>query len=173
VERGIYNPFSSSRDFIELVLPTLVFYTEQADRMPTQEQALTALTDLQRAAQINPASVLPPYFIGIIYERTGRIGEALEQYTNAWQLSSECYPAALALARIMDIQNRSAEAVEFLSELTIRFPDNIQIKRQLAIAYYKTGNWSRAEPAIAEILQRDSRDGEFILMRAHMMVEQG
>jgi tetratricopeptide (TPR) repeat protein len=170
VERGIYNPVSSSRDFIELVLPSLVFTTEQ---VPTQEQLLSALTDLQRAAQLNSASVLPPYLMGILYERSGSIEEALVQYTRAWALSSECYPAALALARIMDIQNKLGDAVELLSELAIRFPDNIQVKRQLAIAYYKTRDWARAEPAIAEILQRNSRDGEFILMRAHIMVEQG
>jgi tetratricopeptide (TPR) repeat protein len=172
VERGIYNPVSSSRDFIELVLPSLVFYPEQGGA-PAQAQLLSALADLQRAAQLNPASVLPPFLIGIIYERSGRFEEALEQYARAWALSSECYPAALAMARIMDLEDSSPEAVEFLSELAIRFPDNLQVKRQLAIAYYKTGDWSRAEPAIAEILQRNSRDGEFILMRAHIMVEQG
>jgi uncharacterized protein HemY len=43
----------------------------------------------------------------------------------------------------------------------------------MALAWYNNRDWSRAEPAIAEILQRNSRDGEFILMRAHVLVEQG
>jgi Tfp pilus assembly protein PilF len=49
----------------------------------------------------------------------------------------------------------------------------LQIKRQLALAYYRGGDWSRAETAVAEILQHDNRDGEFVLMRARILVEQG
>jgi tetratricopeptide (TPR) repeat protein len=169
-ERGVYSPVPSSRDFLELVLPFLAYYNGQSG---SRDQLLAALPDLQRAQELNPASVLPPYFIGIIFERTGRLEEAFEQYTKVWALSSECYPAALSMARVLDLQSRAGEAVELLLDLAIHFPDNLQIKRQLAIAYYKAGDWSRAEPAIAEILQRDNRDGDFILMRAHIMVEQG
>jgi predicted Zn-dependent protease len=169
-ERGTYSPIPSSRDFLELVLPFLAYYSGQNG---TQDQLLAALPDLQRAQEMNPASVLPPYFIGMIYERSGRLDEAFELYSKAWELSSECYPAALALAQVLELQDRAGEAVDLLLDLTIAFPDNLQVKRQLAIAYYKARDWSRAEPAIAEILQRDSRDGEFILMRAHIMVEQG
>jgi Tfp pilus assembly protein PilF len=57
--------------------------------------------------------------------------------------------------------------------MVIRFPDNNQVKRQLALAYYHAGDWSRAETAVAEILQRDNRAGEFVLVRAHSFVEQG
>jgi tetratricopeptide (TPR) repeat protein len=122
---------------------------------------------------MNSRSVLAPYFMGIVFERTGRANEAISQYTRAWQLSPECYPAALALFRVMDAQGQKQEALRLLQDLVIRFPDNFQIKRQMALAWYNNRDWSRAEPAIAEILQRDSRDGEFILMRAHVLVEQG
>ncbi|MDR0387908.1 MAG: hypothetical protein LBH57_07690, partial [Treponema sp.] len=70
-------------------------------------------------------------------------------------------------------QDRRQEAIRLLSDLVIQYPDNLAVKRQLATAYYKNGDWSRAEPAIAEVLQRDSRDSDFILMRAHVLVEQG
>jgi len=73
----------------------------------------------------------------------------------------------------MGVQGRTQEALRFLSDLVVRFPDNIQVKRQLALAYYQAGDWSRAEAAVAEILQRDSRDGEFVLMRARIFVEEG
>jgi thioredoxin-like negative regulator of GroEL len=111
--------------------------------------------------------------MGMVYERSQRLDDANIQYTNAWQLSSDCYPAALGLARVLDAKGQLQEAARLLQDLVIRFPDNIQIKRQLAIAWYRARDWSRAEPAIAEILQRDTRDGEFILMRAHVLVEEG
>jgi Tfp pilus assembly protein PilF len=53
------------------------------------------------------------------------------------------------------------------------YPDNMAIKRQLALNYYNNGDWPHAESAIAEILQKNSKDADFILMRAHVMVEEG
>jgi predicted Zn-dependent protease len=60
-----------------------------------------------------------------------------------------------------------------LSELVTLYPDSTAVKRELAIAWYENGQWPRAEAAIAEILQKNPRDSEFILMRAHILVEQG
>jgi tetratricopeptide (TPR) repeat protein len=173
-EKGIYTPpQANSQDSLEHTLPFLAFFSEAGGRNASGERLLSALPDLEKAAELNGTSVLAPYFMGIVFERGGRPDEALARYTRAWQLSSECYPAALALARVFDSQGQKQESLKLLQDLVIRFPDNLHIKRQMAIGWYNNRDWSRAEPAIAEILQRDSRDGEFILMRAHVLVEQG
>jgi tetratricopeptide (TPR) repeat protein len=173
-EKGIYTPpQAGSRDYLEHTLPFLALYSETGERNASAERLLVALPDLEKAAELNGASVLAPYFMGVVFERGGRPSEALPHYTRAWQLSPECYPAALALARVYDGQGQKEESLKLLQDLVIRFPDNFRIKRQMAIAWYNNRDWSRAEPAIAEILQRDSRDREFILMRAHVLVEQG
>jgi tetratricopeptide (TPR) repeat protein len=161
-------PPAGSRDYLEQVLPFLALYNDTR-----RERLLTALPDLQKGVELNPGSVLAPYFLGLVYERSGGLDDADRWYSRAWQLSPDCYPAALGLARVMEERGRRQDAIAFLSDMVIRFPDNIQVKRQLALMYYRNGEWSRAEPAVAEILQRDSRDGEFILMRAHILVEQG
>jgi thioredoxin-like negative regulator of GroEL len=72
----------------------------------------------------------------------------------------------------MTSQKRYQEAIKELSSALVLYPDNISIKRQLALVYYEMEDWSRAESAIAEVLQKNSKDGEFILMRARMFVEQ-
>jgi tetratricopeptide (TPR) repeat protein len=168
-ERGVYTPpESNSQDYLEHVLPFLALYGETRS-----ERLLTALPDLLKGEALNRESVLAPYFLGLLFERVGRLEEALARYLRAGEISPECYPAALGRARIMEAQGRIQDALALLSDLVIRYPDNLQVKRQLAMTYYHGGDWSRAEPAIAEILQRDSRDGEFILMRAHVLVEVG
>jgi tetratricopeptide (TPR) repeat protein len=173
-ERGNYTPpASNSTDYLEYVLPFLVFIPETRNRESSGERLQSALPDLQRAEALDSASILAPYFLGLVYERTGRLSDAQAAYNRAYEVSRECYPAALGLARVMDLSGQPREAQRMLSELVIRYPDNMAVKRQLAIAYYRNGDWSRAEPAIAEVLQRDNRDGEFILMRAHILVEQG
>jgi tetratricopeptide (TPR) repeat protein len=170
-ERGVYTPPPpGSTDYLEYVLPFLALYNGSP---PSSDLFQSALPHLQKAETIKSDSVLAPYFLGIAYERTSRLVEARLAYNRAYDISRDCYPAALGLARVLDLSGKNQESLQMLSELVIRYPDNIAIKRQLALAYYERGDWSRAEPAIAEILQRDSRDGEFILMRARILVEQG
>jgi thioredoxin-like negative regulator of GroEL len=179
-ERGNYTPPSAnSGDYLEHVLPFLAFFPETGaygspgDRLPPGERLQSALPDLRRAESLNTSSILAPYFLGLSAEKTGQLAEAAAAYSRAYDISRECYPAALGLARVMNLSGQPREALRMLSELVIRYPDNMAVKRQLAAAYYQNRDWSRAEPAIAEVLQRNSRDGEFILMRAHIMVEQG
>ena len=171
-ERGNYTPPpQNSTDYLEYILPFLTYYP--GGRSVPAERYLSALPDLEKAEILNPESVLAGYFTGVVYERSGRPDDAFRQYSRSWELFPECFPAALGCARIMEAQGRNQEVLRFLSDLVVRFPDNLQVKRQLALAYYNNGDWSRAEAAVAEILQRDSRDGEFILMRAHILIEQG
>jgi thioredoxin-like negative regulator of GroEL len=73
----------------------------------------------------------------------------------------------------MDASGDKEAAFRMLSELVIQYPDTIAIKRQMALAYYHNQDWSRAEGAIEEILQQNSRDSEFLLMKAHVLVALG
>jgi Flp pilus assembly protein TadD len=168
-EQGKYTyPPPASTDFLEYVLPFFALLSA------TQEEAfLQAIPDIQKAKQLNPHSALAPYFLGIAYEHCGRFSEAGAEYSLAYELSHDCYPAILSLTRIMNITGNREDALRLLSDLLIRYPDNIAIKREIALVYYHNRDWSRAEGAIAEILQRNSRDSEFLLMQAHVLVEQG
>ena len=173
-ERGVYTPPPpNSTDYLECVLPFLAYYPGAWGRNASPERLLSALPDLEKAARMNQDSVLAGFFLGIVYERTGRLDEAFYHYSRVWDLFPECYPAAIALSSVMEAQGFVQESLQFLYDLVTHFPDNHQVKRQLAVAYYHNGDWSRAEAAVAEILQRDNRDGELILMRAHIFAEMG
>jgi tetratricopeptide (TPR) repeat protein len=173
IERGIYTPPRGGADYLELVLPFLALLREGAGGTVPPESLRAALPDLRRARDLNPGSVLAPCFLGLAYERTGQLQEAAAEFVRAAELAPDCYPAALGLARVREASGQRQEAVRLLSDLVVRYPDNMGIKRQLARSYYNNRDWSRAEPAVAELLQRHSRDGELLLMRAHIFVEQG
>jgi tetratricopeptide (TPR) repeat protein len=150
------------------VLPFLALIQETRP-----ERLEIAQIDLIRAVELNSDAVLAPFFLGLIYERSNILDAAADEFRQAYTLSVDCYPAALGLARVLETQGKRQEALRLLSDLVIRYPDNLPIKRQLAVTYYNNRDWSRADPAIAEVLQRDSRDTRFILMRAHVLVEEG
>ena len=168
-EQGQYCvPPRNSIDYLELTLPSLALLDE------TQEnRLLAALPDLKRARELNPQGLLATYFMGLIYEKTGQWEKAASEYRRVYDASRGFYPAALGLARYLSSQGESGEEVALLSDMVIQYPDNMAVKRQLALVYYNNQDWSRAEPAIAEVLRRDSRDGRFILMQARLLVEQG
>jgi tetratricopeptide (TPR) repeat protein len=167
--RGNYSPPPvESTDFLEYVLPFLALFNDIGpERFPA------ALADLDKAFELRPRSILPPYFRGIALERLGRLAEAEAAYNLVLEISGDCYPALAGLARTTGLSGRKQEAVALFSDLVIRYPDNFWIKRQLAIAHYENRDWQRAQPAIAEILQRDTQDGEIIMMNAHILIELG
>jgi tetratricopeptide (TPR) repeat protein len=165
----IYTPpRANSTDYLEYTLPFLTFLPINSDR-PYKD----ALPDLLRAEELNPDSVLAPYFIGLISESSGDLNRARASYERAYRSADTCYPAALGIVRVMDASGEQQSATRMLQNLAIIWPDNMTIKRVLALNYYKNRDWSHAGSAIAEILQQNPRDRDFILMRAHVFVETG
>jgi thioredoxin-like negative regulator of GroEL len=169
VEQGRYCvPPRNSLDYLELTLPFFALLEETRE-----DRLLAALPDLKRAQELNPRGLLAVYFMGLVHEKTGQWEKAALEYRRAYDASREFYPAALGLARYLNSRGEIEEAIALLSDMAIQYPDNVAVKRQLALMYYEKQDWPRAEPAIAEALQRDSRDGQFILMQARLLVEQG
>jgi tetratricopeptide (TPR) repeat protein len=168
-ERGSYvRPSENSDDFFEHILPFLAINAKTRPEIYAE-----VLTDLAKAGRLRPASVLPPYFSGVVHEYAGRFSEAEAAYNAAYAISGECYPALIGVARVTRLSGNTEKAAVLFSDMVIRYPDSLSIKRQLAISYFENRNWSRALPVIDEVLQAEPRDGEFLLMKAHILIEQG
>jgi tetratricopeptide (TPR) repeat protein len=158
---------------LEHILPFLALLDQTQG---SGDRLLAALPDLKRAAQLNLQGVLAPYFTGLIYERQRRGEDAAEAFAQAYRISPDFYPAALGFTRYLNFKGEVQDEIALLSFLGVQYPNNMAIKRQIALAYYTNRDWARAEPAIAEVLQGDPegrRNGPFILMQAHLLVEQG
>jgi len=168
-ENGNYiRANENSLDFFEYILPFLAI-----NDWTSPEILAAALIDSFKAEELRPNSTLPPYFRALIYERLRRYEEAEDAFRQAYEISDEFYPALTGIARVMASSGRSEEAAAIFSELVISYPDSIGIRRQLAITYYQARNWSMAGPAVDGILRSEPRNGEFLLMRAHILIEQG
>jgi len=167
-EKGVYlSPSSNSSDFFEYILPFLAVTSQSRPDIQAD-----ALRDLGKAGEMRPSSLFPPYLQGVIHEKAGRITQAESFYKMAYSLSDECYPALAGIARIYKLQGNTAEASAILSELIIRYPDSVDLKKQLALIFYDNQQWSRALSAVDEILLSDPRNGELLLMKARILIEQ-
>ena len=168
-EKGVYvPPASNSVDFFEHILPFLAINEQTEPNI-----AANILSNVEKAQNLRPKSVLPPLFQGFIHQREGRNSQAERAFKQAYDISDECYPARIGLARARRMAGNPQEAINILSELIVRYPDSIQIKKERAICYYENRDVSRALSSIDEILQADPRDGEIILLKASILLEQG
>ena len=168
-EKGVYvPPASNSTDFFEHILPFLAINDQT-------ESAVVAniLSNVEKAQTLKPRSVLPPLFQGLIHQREGRNSQAERAFKQAYDISDECYPARIGFARARRNAGNPQEAINILSDLIIRYPDSTQIKKERALCYYESHDLSRALSSIDEILQADPREGEIILLKAAILLEQG
>jgi tetratricopeptide (TPR) repeat protein len=166
-ERGVYvRPASSSQDFLEHVLPFLAFFHGGKTAIRN------SLADLDKAAILNPKSALPPLLRGIACERSGDAAAAGEAFTLALALGAD-YQAELGLARLQHNSGDYDAELGRLVRLQNRYPQYISIKRQLALVYAQRGDNARAGALAAEVLARNPRDGEFLLLHARVLIDQG
>ena len=168
-EKGVYvPPAANSTDFFEHILPFLAI-NEQT------EPAVVAniLSNVEKAQTLKPRSVLPLLFQGLIHQREGRNSQAEKAFKQAYDISDECYPARIGFARARRKAGSPQEAIAILSELIVRYPDSTQIKKERAFCYYENHDLSRALSSIDDILQADPREGEILLLKAAILLEQG
>jgi tetratricopeptide (TPR) repeat protein len=168
-ERGVYvKPELISVDFFEHILPFLA-----VNDLTETGEIDDILRNLEKAHSLRPNSVIPLFFQGILHQRAGRLGQAERSFRQAYGISNECYPAMIGVASVRRKAGNPQEAVTILSDLIVRYPDSKQIKRERVFCYYESHDLSRALPAIDEILQSDPRDGEMLLIKASILLEQG
>jgi len=167
-ESGNYiHPSEGSNDFFEYILPFLSINGQTG-----QDIIQNALRDMATAAQMRPNSIFPPFFTGLLHERAGQYSQAEAAFRQAYQISGECYPAMIGISRVRGLSGNATEAVAILSDLVSHHPDSMDIKRQLAAAYYQNHDLARALSVADEILQSEARDGETLLLKASILTEQ-
>jgi thioredoxin-like negative regulator of GroEL len=173
IEAGTYLPPSnSSEDYLELVLPFLALLP--ASDTPDAEQVAayqSALPSLEIARSMRPQSVLASYCLGVAYNATGRLDDAEEAWTHAWTVSNECYPAALALAKLYLKKAKNDDALNILNKM--RGPAIKGTESLLADIYLAQKNWNAAEPLLASLLAASPKDGKLLLDMARIKLEKG
>ena len=172
-ERGVYLPPPASADFLENILPFLACYTEDLSVEISIRTLQDSLPHLERSARQNNASVLPPLFRGFVLEKTGEYVQSATAYRRALELDAGCYPAELGLVRLLQKEGKFNDALVVLNTLYSRFPENNSIRKQRARLYAEMRNWQQADTLITAILRQNNRDGEFLLLRAKILLDQG
>jgi tetratricopeptide (TPR) repeat protein len=91
-----------------------------------------ALTEFEKALDLDPKSAAANYEIGNIYSIQEKNNEALEQYRIAVKIEPDNYWFQLSLAAMLKDLGRSKEAIERFQTLVDQVPKRIELKYELA-----------------------------------------
>lgn len=130
-----------------------------------------ALAAAERFAAYGLASPLVQLAKGMALERSGDRSGALAAFSASLADGSDCYPAAMAKARLLSELGRASEALELLAGLPSTVKETSAYRRSIAMALYAAGRWAEAMPLVTAVLMDDPLDSRFMLIRAHLLVE--
>ncbi len=164
---GVYDYNTGNADFLSLVLPSLLL----AVTTNPGEYYADATTALLKATSMNPRSVLPPYFLALLSERTGKTVEAAQYYRRAWELDASCYPAGVAQVKLFIAEGNDLLALDVARTLSARYPEQISISLLYADAAFTARDWNTADPYILKVLKAEPDNTRVLLMRARILVE--
>ncbi|XP_016390792.1 transmembrane and TPR repeat-containing protein 1-like [Sinocyclocheilus rhinocerous] len=111
----------------------------------------------KRALQVvRKVDILTP--LGALYYNTGRYEEALEVYREAATLQPDSTDIWLALAQVLAMAGRSAEAEKMTLGIISKTSNCIECYRLLSAIYSKQGNHTEALDALKAALQQEPSD---------------
>ncbi len=155
-------------DFLSLVLPSLILLTAPTvnNFYPESENALL------QAVKLNNQSLVAHYLLGILFEREGKLTLALEQFEAAFKLQSDSIVIAEPYVKSLLKFDKAKDAYNTAVKVHLKNPNNLIVIKLCAESSFAMKEWTLAEPYINQVLQADSTDSKFLMMRARIFLEQ-
>ena len=108
-----------------------------------------AIADLRQALDDQPRSTELILLLALGYERSGSIGLAEKQYSDAVRISNFDSGVGLNYVNFLLRRGNTDRAEQFLTELSKRSPRNLDVLTALAQVELTRGDWTNAQ-AVAE-----------------------
>lgn len=106
-----------------------------------------------RAMKVDSKSATTCMFAGDVALAEKNVGTACGYYEQAILFDADCFEAYYKYARAYIGVNPQL-SVDKLLELKAKHPEEINVDRELAVAYYQMGNYSQAKQAYDEFMQK-------------------
>ena len=167
VEKNIYPQQLHGDTFFDAVIPAIIL----VKGVGVQEYGIALENRLFIARNLNTSSVLPPYLLGLLYERLGKLSDAEDYYQMAWQQDDSCYPAGMRFAYLSLFENNVEAAYGIAEKLCRRYPNAVTVQLLLAEACLEKGDLGKAEDIVYAILKTDNDFGRAFFLRIQLHIE--
>ncbi|MGL4981250.1 MAG: tetratricopeptide repeat protein [Treponemataceae bacterium] len=166
VQQGVYQFNTSTDDFFELVLPSLVVFVDP----DTNNYYEDAQNSLLKALKMEKDSVLANYLLAMIYKKQHKSNLAQSYFEKAFLLDSENYNIAILYADSI-LSSDPVQAYEIGQNFIKK---NIYTQELFILcteAAIRLKKWEEAEKYISYILQTESHNTKFLLLRIQVLLE--
>ena len=167
IEKNVYPQNLGRSVFWDAVIPTIILTKE----IGIQEYVGSLENRLMLARNFNPASVLPSYLLGLLYEQLGKLSDAENYYQTAWKQDDSCYPAGMRLAYLSMLHNDIETAYVIAEKLYSRYPKAVTVQLLLAETYLERGDFEKANNFISAVLERTEDFGHAFFLRVRLHIE--
>ena len=168
-KKGIYDESTGGKDFLNLVLPSLVLVTSdtRSDYYPK------ALSSLQEALNLRPDSVVANYLLGTLFSRMGDYEKALLHFKKAFDFSPDTVETCCSLAECnFNLKNyeTSLNLASSILEKNPLFTPAIKLCAENSFALKKL---DESEAFVGRVLQQEPENSYYVLFRAKILAEKG
>lgn len=167
IEKNVYPQNLGQSVFWDAVIPAIILTKE----IGIQEYADALENRLMLARNFNPASVLPSYLLGLLYEQLGKLSDAENYYQTAWKQDDSCYPAGMRLAYLSMLHNDVETAFVIAEKLYKRYPKAVTVQSLLAETYLERGDFEKANEFISAVLKKTEDFGHAFFLRVRFHIE--
>lgn len=163
---GAYIFDHDTKDFLSYALPSLILLTT-----PYIDNFFDAAEeDLKKAISLNSESILPFYFLAILYSRKNESEEAFKYLEKAYEIEPSCYEISLMYANTLMEKNSNKEAYTIGKELLKNHKD-IDVLKLCSKSSFHAGFIKDSDNYVAQVLQKEPNNTEFLLLRIKILVE--
>ncbi len=136
------------------------------DAVANIESNLQAAEEVLKRAAEAKADYLPArYYLGIVYERQGRLKESIAELANVLQLNQDDIGVAFELSILLYRDNQKAISLNLMEEVVRRDPSNVNAMWYLAAMYEEVG---RIDEAIMLVEALESRFPDHATIRQRL-----
>lgn len=167
--RGIYDESTGGKDFLTLVLPSLVLVTSdtRSDYYPK------SLSSLSEALNLRPDSVVANYLLGMLYSRMEEYEKALPYFQKAFDSSHDTVETCCSLAEChfkLKNYDTSLTLAQSVLEKNPFFTPAIKLCAENSFALKKL---EESEAFVGRVLQQEPENSYYVLFRAKILAEKG
>ncbi len=167
--KGAYDFSIVGNDFLSLALPSLVLITAPAVQNFYEE----AEDALYKALILQENSFLALFFYSLVLERSGKKDDALLYLNKAYEKDASYIPLSRLYMKILYEKGFTEKSFQVaLSLLQVRAND-IEALKICAQISFENKNYDAAEQYVAQIIQNEPDNTDYVLFRAKILMDKG
>jgi tetratricopeptide (TPR) repeat protein len=148
-------------------------YTEYGKFLIQADRGADAEAALRKAVEVEPTNRNSRFVLASFYLVTKQLDKAEEAYKALADLNQDKPEGRAVLGDFYSAVNRQADAIKIYQEILAKSPDYVQGRYRLSEIMLNSGDAKGAMAQIDELLKKDPRDRQALLLRARVHSQTG